>query len=89
MKFPTETEFRADYEAAQKRATEIFDMVADADDWRGPIDAWVSQENLCAVLQAVEFFTATQAKVTEVDHGILGEIKVRVEAIGYRAGPAA
>ena len=70
-----------------------FDVVCDARDWKAPISIHAEiglWTRLCAqlgittelVCEAVEFFTATQATVTEVN----GEI--RITAPGYRAGPA-
>lgn len=70
-----------------------FDVVCDARDRKAPVNIHAEiglWNRLCAqlgittelVLEAVEFFTATQATVTEAN----GEI--RITAPGYRDGPA-
>lgn len=70
-----------------------FDVVCDSRDWKAPISIHAEiglWNRLCAqlgittelVLESVEFFTATQATVTEQN----GEI--RITAPGYRMGPA-
>ena len=67
-----------------------FDIVSPAGDWRAPIFATTSHAvigmagvTLGDVLEAVEYFTATVAKVTEDDFGL-----ITVCADGYRNGPA-
>lgn len=70
-----------------------FDVVCDSRDWKGPISIHAEiglWNRLCTqlgittalVLEAVVFFTATEATVTEQN----GEI--RITAPGYRSGPA-
>jgi len=62
-----------------------FALVAPADDWRGPIDAVLPEACDFApdlVARAVAYVTATDARVTVTASG------VRVQALGYRAGPA-
>ena len=67
-----------------------FDVVAPVGDWRDPIFAAISHAECAAVgvslsdvLEAVEYFTATVAKVSEDDFGL-----VTVSSDGYRNGPA-
>lgn len=67
-----------------------FDIVEPAGDWRDPIFSTTSHAECAAagvtladVLEAVEYFTATVAKVAEDDFGL-----VTISAVGYRNGPA-
>ena len=67
-----------------------FDLIEPAGDWRDPIFAAISHAacaaagvTLADVVESVEYFTATVAKVTEDDFGL-----VTVTADGYRNGPA-
>lgn len=69
-----------------------FDMVANPDDWRAPVDSVVDARFVELVKAAVEFFTATSA-TTRPEHGREARRSpvpnpVRVRAAGYRAGPA-
>lgn len=67
--------------------TQAFDQVANPQDWRAPICARVSEENLGTAIVAIEFFTATKATASLVD--MVDGIRIyQVESIGYRAGPA-
>lgn len=78
--------FPTDEEMTILRAA--FKAVENPKDWRAPINATVDlaqpgSPTIGAIREAVEWFTATVARVTHV-HGAL----IRVQAIGYRAGPA-
>lgn len=83
VEFPTDEQFRADFDAAQAAARRVFELVCDADDWKAPIDAWVDVDAVGAIARAVEFFTATAIEVAEQAGG-----RARVTSIGYRMGPA-
>jgi hypothetical protein len=63
---------------------EAFDLVADPDDWKAPVDGFIDEVDLVAVAAAVTYFTATVARATP------GPIPGRyhITADGYRAGPA-
>ena len=52
-------------------------------DWKDPIKATVPSSALGVSLAAVAFYTATEATATKLPGGIY-----RLEAPGYRAGPA-
>ncbi len=66
-----------------------FALVENKADWRGPINATISaipgacDVDVDIICRAVEFFTATTAKVTKNDDG-----SMTVTAKGYRAGEA-
>jgi hypothetical protein len=60
-----------------------FAKVRAAHDWRGPINAIVSAEDLTVCFLAIEYFTATRATV---EH-LYGDT-YRLTADGYRRGPA-
>ncbi len=64
---------------------EAFDIVADKDDWRAPIDAFINPDETDAVFAAILFFTGT---TTDVSHDtFLKDGKIRIRSVGYRAGP--
>ena len=64
-----------------------FDEVADKDDWKAPIDAWIEDHDYNLVLEAIDFMTATMIKV--VDTKIESEVTtLRITSVGYRNGPA-
>ena len=89
MRFPTEAEFKADPEAAQKRAQYLFDKVRNTDDWKAPIEAEVYVPFFEAVHDAVMYFTATELEIVErLPPDADGRAYYRVKAVGYRAGPA-
>ena len=79
----------AEFDAHQALMTTAFEAVEPKSDWRGEIDATLTLDEIDAlgglptIREAVEHFTATSPVMT---HG-LGN--VRVQAAGYRAGPAA
>jgi len=64
-----------------------FDVVADKEDWRAPIDAVVDpstcEYDADVIAHAIAFFTGT---IAEFFAQPCGEYSVR--AIGYRGGPA-
>ena len=63
-----------------------FRRVQDPRDWRNPIDCVVTEldrAELEKIQDAVEFYTATECKVTP-----LGGASYRITADGYRNGPA-
>lgn len=61
-----------------------FAAVQDKSDWRNPIDARVSGEQVHVTCVAIAFYTATEP-VVEYDREI-GDFRVTSE--GYRMGPA-
>lgn len=70
------------------KESRAFDLVK-GNDWRGPINAWVSDIGLHTdgltiddVLAGVLYYTATSARITRERDGW------RVRAVGYRNGPA-
>jgi len=69
-----------------------FEHVEDYDDWRNPIDAWVTEAMFLVTSAAVEFYTGTKLRI--VDKAVLkrangdGLSTYRVQADGYRKGPA-
>ena len=69
-----------------------FLAVRDRGDWKAPIDALVSQDQLAVVLLAIEFFTSTKPRVVRIVPAGSGPSvmwgKAQVTAQGYRAGPA-
>jgi hypothetical protein len=62
-----------------------FKKVKNPDDWKAPICALVSADDLTVVCAAIEFYTATKPKVFVVD---LDCEEFLVTAAGYRLGPA-
>lgn len=62
----------------------VFDQVCDPQDWKGPIAVSMPGEAVLQTVAAIEFFTATTARVT------LNTATMRylVESEGYRQGPA-
>ena len=65
----------------------LFDKVCNQSDWKAPIDAFCRREDQQKVARAIEFYTATTATFTEPIPPC--NDWVRVQAIGYRRGPAA
>ena len=60
-----------------------FKLVANKADWKASIDRWIRKRDLALVLEAIDFYTATEGRVVE-------ELPTycRVVAAGYREGPA-
>ena len=70
------------------RLEAAFNMVADPNDWRAPIDAYVPKDtDLVLLEEAIVFYTATTPTFT-VALGKDQVMRIRVRADGYRAGPA-
>jgi len=63
---------------------EYFKRICDTENWRNPIDAWIPEQEFMMAWDAVEFFTATDLVITDRNDAGL----VRVQADGYRNGPA-
>lgn len=63
---------------------ELFDELADPNDWRGPIAATMPGEAVNAAVAAIEYFTATNPTVS-LDQRTMRYV---VTSEGYRAGPA-
>jgi hypothetical protein len=61
-----------------------FDLVADPDHWKNPIDAIIDRGQQEVVAVAISWYTATPAEFEETDD----PDKVRVIAEGYFNGPA-
>lgn len=63
-----------------------FDLVKNRDHWKGPIDATLAGASpalVATVLDAIEFYTATDGVATKLGDGVY-----RITAPGYWAGPA-
>lgn len=60
-----------------------FNLVADPNDWKAPIDAWVEHYKYDLVAEAIEYFTATEPRLGGLQNGWK-----RIIATGYRNGPA-
>jgi len=71
-----------DYTEEQLHAA--FDKVANKDNWKFPVDAVISRNDLDVTAKAVEFFTGSKLKIAE-DLGA----NLRVQAIGYYAAVGA
>lgn len=72
---------------------EAMERVENKADWKAAIDATIEvvgsdwPQQLAKIAFAIEFYTATKAEFTPL--GIsAGKLVVRVQAAGYRAGPA-
>ncbi len=67
-----------------------FDKVAPKGDWKGRIDAVVEERELDVVCEAVSYYTATEIEFFPIPkrEGGYEECTVRVQALGYRMGPA-
>lgn len=62
----------------------VFDMICNPTDWKVPIAISVGGEMVIPVVEAIKFFTATNAKVSlNVD-----TMRYLVTSEGYRNGPA-
>jgi hypothetical protein len=77
----------AKLEAERDKLNPYFSMVCNSADWKSAIDASCRREDKENVAKAIEFFTATDASFSEMRPPSEGW--VRVQSIGYRAGPAA
>ena len=68
----------------EKEYASNFCMVCDRDDWKAPIDSEVRECYVEKVVDAVNYFTATEVKLSAGSK----EGFVRVQSVGYRMGPA-
>ena len=68
----------------QAQLEAAFDLLADPDDWKAPIAAWVSGESVRIAVAAIQHFTATDPTV-ELD---TFNMRYLISSVGYRAGPA-
>ena len=68
----------------QKELKTIFDAISDPQDWKAPITCLVNGEAVMPVVASIQFFTATEPKISlNVEH-----MKYIVTSEGYRNGPA-
>lgn len=72
------------YSFMQSELSAAFDRIANIQHWKGPIDAVIDADQLLVSQVAVQFYTATELTVT----GSPEMGKLRVQSIGYAAGPA-
>lgn len=82
----TEQEMQVTAKRLQAEHIELkpyFDRVCNKSDWKRKIDAFCRIEDAEKVIRAIAFFTATEAKITRMN-----DEWVRVQADGYRLGPA-
>jgi hypothetical protein len=63
-----------------------FNQVCNKTDWKAPIDAFCRIEDYLKIKKAIAFFTATDASFSKMCPP--SDECVRVQSIGYRAGPA-
>lgn len=68
----------------QDQLKQAFEAVQNKDDWKEPIDAYITANDIEVTREAVVHFTATEAKI-EYD-AVMG--MYHVTAKGYRNGPA-
>lgn len=68
----------------------MFTRLHQPGDWKAPIDATVRVDgrDMHVITKAVEFFTATIPTITVIAANRDGSSFVRVQAQGYRMGPA-
>lgn len=71
-------------DARREALDKVFELVRCREDWRAPIRAYVTAEDVPAVREAVRHFTATELRIV----GQQPDGRLRVEADGYRMGPA-
>jgi hypothetical protein len=69
---------------SQAELEKFFDLVKNTNDWRAPIDAVIAMGKFEKCRAAVWHFTATELKIVTPSKAS----KVRVQATGYRNGPA-
>lgn len=68
----------------EEELSAAFKTVANPDDWKDQILAFMPGEAVMVVVAAIEFYTATIPKVTLDTE----DMKYIVSSEGYRAGPA-
>jgi hypothetical protein len=69
---------------SEQQLQAAFNAVKDRRDWKAPIMATITRQHVELVYRAIVFYTATEPTFTHLS----GEV-YRVEAMGYRNGPAA
>ena len=65
-----------------------FEKVQNPRDWKAPIDAVVPLTEADTTIEAIEFYTATKARILRWQFMEDGRAGVHIQADGYRAGPA-
>ena len=79
-------------EIMKSELDEAFDMVRNPEHWKLPIKTtieWPGTSTLKVILEAVEYFTATEAKAFPEVFTLGAQEYVTITADGYYAGPAA
>ena len=69
----------------QAELKEAFELVQNAQHWKGPIEAVIPIEKRDVVEAAIPFYTATNAIFRPIQNN---PARIYVEAPGYWAGPA-
>lgn len=75
----------------EKELHEAFAVVRNPRDWKAPIDIdliGIAPEEAGKYLDAIVFFTATEATARATPSGIPGVRATKIKALGYRLGPA-
>lgn len=82
------------YDAHHNRMKVAFELVQNAEHWKGAVDAVVTAEQLTAVgvtiadvRESVTYFTGTVATVEQAPSWVALEPRYHVTAPGYWAGP--
>lgn len=55
-----------------------FNLVANKDDWKGPINAMIAPDKLLAVIKAIKFFTGADTTVA-----VQGDGQLQITSVGY------
>ena len=79
-----ENEVVSTYGYTYKELSEIFDKIANSEDWKAPILVSCPGESVIAICEAIKFFTATVPQVTLNPEKMVYVIYSE----GYRNGPA-
>jgi len=66
----------------EKILRKYFNSVCDADDWKKPINAYITFGERTLVESAIMYYTGTKAKFVPMHSDMLN-----VKALGYRMGP--
>jgi hypothetical protein len=86
---PKVRDWANNYDVEQAELTAAFDLVEPSTHWKDPIDAVVpATADLELIQEAVIHFTATTPTFTRCPSGDPTDCRIRVQADGYRAGPA-
>jgi len=71
---------------------QAFESVCNQNDWKAPIDCWIERDQFGIVKEAIEYYTATEATLIELEYftgrNVQDKPMIRVVADGYRYGPA-